>query len=190
MSRQPPIFTFSDADGGRQKSSSPAGSGPAVSPSFVSAPSGFRQVLFGSVPTLPQYSKCPLGSNTTLPNPLALLAVIDPVVCLVESLITTRSPLAVSNSRTLMLSPEFIRKSRAGSGVKCSGCCGFAGAVAVPFLVRNAKLTGSGPTVLRQEVLLNWPVFWFSEKVSMFIAAHHWLAVHPMPAGHGAQPGG
>ncbi len=54
----------------------------------------------------------------------------------------------------------------------------------------NAKLTGSGPTVLRHAVLLNWPVFWFSEKVSMFSAAHHCLAVQLMPSGHGTQPGG
>ena len=131
-----------------------------------------------------------LGSNTTLPNPLALLAVIEPLVCVVWSLITTRIPLAVSNSRTVRLSPAFIRKSRFGSGVKCSGCAGLARAVATPFLVTNAKFTGSGPTLFRHAVLLNCPVFTFSENVSMFSAAHHWLAVQPMPAGHGAQPGG
>src|SRR5664279_3834390 len=206
MSRQPPIFTSSEAEAGRQRSSSPSGSGPAVSPSFVSAPSGFRQVLFGSVPTSAQYSKCPissenallyvcaavtlrvagvevlhsgwksygftvhvvaLGSNTTLPNPFSALAVMEPVVCLVRSLMTTRTPRAVSDNRTLRLSPGFIRKSCARSGEKCSVCSGFAGELATPFLVTNAKFTGSGPTELRHEVLLNWPVLAFNEKVSM-----------------------
>src|SRR5215469_10552072 len=53
------------------------------------------------------------------------------------------------------------------------GCSAFAGAVDFPFLVRNAKFTGSGPAVLRHAVLLNWPVFWLSENVSMVSAAHH-----------------
>ena len=55
----------------------------------------------------------------------------------------------------------------------------------MPFLVRNAKLTGSGPTVLRQSVLLNVPVFELFWKVSMFSAEHHCVALQPMPAGHG-----
>ena len=75
-------------------------------------------------------------------------------------------------------------------GTKCCGAPGFAGAVALPFLVTNAKFTGSGPTVFRHAVLSSAPVFSLSENVSMFIAAHHCLAVQPMPAGHGAQPGG
>jgi hypothetical protein len=83
-----------------------------------------------------------------------------------------------------------MRKSLLGSGTKCSGCCGSAGAVATPSFVRKAKLTGSGPTVFRQAVLLNAPVFSFSLKVSMLSAAHHWRAVHPTPAGQGAHPGG
>ena len=66
-------------------------------------------------------------------------------------------------------------------GTKCSGCCGFPGAVALPFLVRKAKLTGSGPTVFRQSLLLNAPVFALFWKVSMFSAAHHCVAVQPMP---------
>src|SRR5215468_6244351 len=56
---------------------------------------------------------------------------------------------------------------------RLSGCSAFAGAVDFPFLVRNAKFTGSGPAVLRHAVLLNWPVFWLSENVSMVSAAHH-----------------
>jgi hypothetical protein len=76
------------------------------------------------------------------------------------------------------------------SGMKCSGCSGLPGAVATPFLVRNAKFTGSGPTEFRHAVLFSAPVFSLSWKVSMFSAAHHCRAVQPMPAGHGAQPGG
>jgi len=39
-------------------------------------------------------------------------------------------------------------------------------------------------------VLLNWPVFSFSEKVSMFSAAHHCVALQPVPCGKFTQPGG
>ena len=87
-------------------------------------------------------------------------------------------------------SPGFIRKSWLRSGTKCSGCCGLPGAVAMPFLVRNAKLTGSGPTVLRQSLLFSVPVFALFWKVSMFSAEHHCVALQPMPAGHATQPGG
>src|SRR5215469_5627034 len=64
--KHPPICTSSEALAGRQKLSSPSGSIPAVSPSLVSEPSGCRQVLSGSVPTLPQYSKCPISSEKAM----------------------------------------------------------------------------------------------------------------------------
>src|SRR5215469_1029430 len=66
VSSQPPIFTFREADAGRQKTSSPIGSGPRLSPSLVSAPSGLRHVPSGSVPTLAQYSKCPISSEKAM----------------------------------------------------------------------------------------------------------------------------
>jgi hypothetical protein len=59
-----------------------------------------------------------------------------------------------------------------------------------PFVVRNAKFTGSGPAVLRHAVLLNWPVFWLSANVSMVSAAHQCVASQPTPIGCGTQPGG
>src|SRR5215471_13196054 len=131
-----------------------------------------------------------LGSNTTLPNPLAVLAVIEPVVPVLWSVTVATWPPGASARCTVRLSPGFIRKSLLRFGMKCSGCSAFAGAVDCPFLVMNAKFTGSGPAVLRHAVLLNWPVFWFSENVSMVSAAHHRVASHPMPIGCGTQPGG
>ena len=101
-----------------------------------------------------------------------------------------RPPFEVSNRCTVRLSPEFISRFAALFGMKCCGAPGFAGAVDLPFLVTNAEFTGSGPTVFRHAVLLRAPVFSLSANVSMFIAAHHCVAVQPIPAGHGAQPGG
>src|SRR5215469_16586959 len=113
-----------------------------------------------------------------------------PLVPVVLSTMVVRSPLGVSNRWTVRLSPEFIRKSWDRSGMKCSGCSGLPGAVATPFLVTNAKFTGSGPTVLRHAVLFNAPVFSLSWNVSMFSAAHHCRAVQLLPLGQGTQPGG
>ena len=84
-----------------------------------------------------------------------------------------RPPFEVSNRCTVRLSPEFISRFAALFGMKCCGAPGFAGAVDLPFLVTNAKFTGSGPTVFRHAVLLRAPVFALSANVSMFIAAHH-----------------
>src|SRR5215472_1879377 len=123
-------------------------------------------------------------------NPLAALAVIEPEVCVVWSTIVTLSPFGVSNRWVVMLSPEFIRKSRFALGTKCWGLSGLPGAVALPFLVRNAKFTGSVPTVLRQAVLLSAPVFSLSWNVSMFSAAHHCVPVQLLPLGQFTQPGG
>src|SRR5215469_8009280 len=66
MSRHPPILTSSEAWAGRHMSSSPAGSCQALSGLLVSEPSGLRQVLLGSVPTLAQYSKCPISSENAM----------------------------------------------------------------------------------------------------------------------------
>src|SRR5438105_9446448 len=60
----------------------------------------------------------PVGAYWTWPNPLAALAVMDPVAPLVESWITARTPLGVSRRDTLRLSPELIKRSLARSGVK------------------------------------------------------------------------
>jgi hypothetical protein len=66
--RQPPILIRVDADPGRQKTSSPCGSGPALSASFVSSPSGRSHVPSASLRTAAQYSKWPISSaNVMLP---------------------------------------------------------------------------------------------------------------------------
>src|SRR6266704_3445891 len=102
----------------------------------------------------------------------------------------TPRPSGVSNRCTVRLSPGFISRLALLFGMKCCGAPGFAGAVDLPFLVTNAKFTGSGPAVFRHAVLFSAPVFSLSANVSMLIAAHHCLAVQPTPVGHGAQPGG
>src|SRR5215469_5596468 len=94
----------------------------------------------------------PVGANWTWPNPLAALAVIDPVWPLVSSLMTAWSPFAVSCRCTCRLSPEFISRSLLRSGVKVArvDSTGFAGAWETPFLVTNAKLKYSVPVIARQ----------------------------------------
>src|SRR6266851_7263268 len=66
----------------------------------------------------------PVGSNLTWPNPLAALAVMDPVCPLVRSLMTARNPFGVSRRDTFRLSPDFheqvpgrIRRERGRGGV-------------------------------------------------------------------------
>src|SRR5689334_20476188 len=100
----------------------------------------------------------------------------------------TLSPFGVSNRCTVRLSPEPISRLALLFGMKCCGAPGLAGAVDLPFLVTNAKFTGSGPAVFRHAVLLSAPVFSLSWNVSMFSAAHHCVAVQPMPNGFATQP--
>src|SRR5207248_8343539 len=78
------------------------------------------------------------GAQLMVANPLALLAVIEPDVCVVWSTIVTLSPFGVSNRWVVMSSPECIRKSRRVLGMKCSGGSGLAGAVAFRFWVTDA----------------------------------------------------
>ena len=54
----------------------------------------------------------PVGSYCTWPNPLAALAVMDPVAPVVRSLMMARSPFGRVPRETLRLSPEFISRSR------------------------------------------------------------------------------
>src|SRR5215469_7637918 len=136
------------------------------------------------------------GANTTCPKPLAMLAVIEPDVPCVRSLMTTWKPAGVSCRSTTSLSPEFMNRSWVGSGLWTAGFVaneiGLAGACATPLVVMNAKFTGSRPTVLRQAALLTTPLFWSSEKLSIVSAPHHFVASQLMPPGKliGAQPGG
>src|SRR5215469_3071528 len=132
------------------------------------------------------------GANWTSPNPLAALAVIEPAWPVVRSRITTCNPLPVSPIATVRVSPEFMNKSLAGSGVTVARdlSTGFAGAWEIPFLVMKAKFTYSRPVTAWQVGLSCCPVFRFSEKLSMVSAPHHWVALHPVNPGRGAQPGG
>src|SRR6516164_9063936 len=96
----------------------------------------------------------PVGSYCTWPKPLSALAVMDPVAPVVRSLMVARSPSGVSPMDTLMLSPEFISRSRFRSGVNVAvvESTGLAGVVGVvrPSLVRNAKLSYSRPVLAAQ----------------------------------------
>src|SRR5215468_7255416 len=132
------------------------------------------------------------GAYWTSPNPLAALAVIDPDWPLVRSLMTTWKPLDVSCSATVRVSPEFMNRSLAGSGVNVASVAftGLAGAWATPFLVMNAKFTYSMPVWAAQVGLSCVPAFRFCDRLSMFSAAHHCVAAQLFPAGHGAQPSG
>src|SRR2546421_7941660 len=94
----------------------------------------------------------PVGSYWTWPNPLAALAVMDPVWPVVRSLMTARSPSGVSRRDTPRLSPEFMNKSLAGFGVNVAvvDCTGFGGAVGRPSPVTNAEVTYSTPGLSAQ----------------------------------------
>src|ERR1700730_5462119 len=101
-------------------------------------------------------------------------------------------PCAVSCNVTVSLSPEFMKRSALGSGVKvvivdCSGLGGEFGC-GTPLLVMKAKLTGSTPVSPTHAPFV--PVTGFCERLSMLSAAHHFVASQLLPAGQGAQPGG
>src|SRR6516225_11268604 len=94
----------------------------------------------------------PVGAYWACPNPLAALAVIDPLCPVVWSLMTACNPFGVSRMDTFRLSPEFMNRSFCGSGVNVAvvDWTGFAGASVRPFLLRNAKLTYSRPVLAAQ----------------------------------------
>src|ERR671936_153475 len=83
----------------------------------------------------------PVGSYWICANPFEGLAVIDPDWWVERSSICARSPSGVSCIETCRRSPEFMNRSRLGSGVYVASVesSGFAGACATPFLVTNAK---------------------------------------------------
>src|SRR5216683_120440 len=140
----------------------------------------------------------PVGAYWTWPNPLAALAVMDPVWPLVRSWMTARIPFGVSRRDTLRLSPEFMKRSLAGSGVNVGvvDCTGFAGAVVWPFLVTNAKLTYSRPVVAAQVGFRLVPLTGSWARLNMFIAAHHLVGSQALAptatchVGQGIHPGG
>src|SRR5487761_1508566 len=140
----------------------------------------------------------PVGSNFTCANPLALLAVMDPVPPDVRSRSVTFRPFGVSVKDVWMWSPEFMNRS-AGLGVYVPlvvASTGLAGPVDLPFFVMKAKLTYSSPTVDRQAELFVCPVTGLSDRLSMLSAAHHMVGLHELAptatcqVGHGIQPGG
>src|SRR5207244_5969954 len=124
----------------------------------------------------------PVGSYWTWPNPLAALAVMDPVWPFVRSWMTARTPFGVSPRETLRLSPEFINRPLAGSGVNVAvlDCTGFAGAVVRPSLLRHAKLTYSRPVLAAQVGFRVVPLTGSSARLNLFIAAHHLVGSHPL----------
>src|SRR5437016_4838814 len=103
---------------------------------------------------------------------------------------STRKPAGVSNMCRASTSPEFMNRSLAASTLNRALLSGLAAVVALPFLVMNAKFTGSTPAVLWQAALFCAPVFEFCDRLSMFSAAHHRVGSQLTPAGHGTQPGG
>ena len=101
---------------------------------------------------------------------------MDPLWPVLRSLMTTRRPFAVSPKDTFRWSPGFMNRSLAALGVNVPpivDCSGFAGPVDWPFLVMKAKLRYSNPALARQFALFAWLVTGFSERLSMFSAAHH-----------------
>src|SRR5579859_996519 len=134
----------------------------------------------------------PVGANFTWPKLLAPLAVIEPLWPEVRSWMITVKPLAVSCMSTVSSSPLSMNRSLAGSGVNVASVefTGFAGACATPFLVMKAKLTYSRPACAWQVGFRNCPLTGFSDRLSMFSAAHHLVASQLAPGGHSTQPGG
>src|SRR6266536_4131446 len=97
----------------------------------------------------------------------------------------TFTPLRVSWVLTRIRSPAFMNRSFAGSGVYVVSVesIGFAGACERPFLVTNAKLKGSRPTLAAHVAFCVVPWTGSSSRLKMLSAAHHFLGSHvPAPA--------
>jgi len=85
------------------------------------------------------------GWNMIWPKPLRLLAVIDPCLPVVRSVMSTRTPAGVSWMCTRIVSPGFIIRSTDGSGLSAFAtpsssrsrdvASGFAGACDLPLRV-------------------------------------------------------
>src|SRR5215831_1685521 len=102
------------------------------------------------------------------------------------------SPLELSCKLTTKLSPEFMKRSVLGLGVKVAAVelTGLGGACGTPLLVTKAKLTGSMLTIFWQAAFSSWPVLSFDSKLSMVSAAHQRAASQLLPGGQATQPGG
>src|SRR5215471_17047575 len=137
----------------------------------------------------------PVGANLICPKLFAALATMKPLWPVVRSLMSVRSPCAVSDMVTWIRSPDPMKRSRAGSGAPdVSGLksSGFGGPVGTPFLVRNAKFTYSIPprTWPRQVPFRSCPLTGSRDRLSMVSAAHHWVTSQLWLSNCFTQPGG
>src|ERR1700722_2190374 len=118
-------------------------------------------------------------------NPLAELAVMNPDCPVVRSLIRAVNPALGSVIASLITSPELISRVCAfGVSVATSASCGLGGPAGLPLRCRKAKLTGSSQAVLRP---LNPNA---ASRLSMVIAAHHFVELQLMLSSNGVMPGG
>src|SRR6266567_5099167 len=116
-------------------------------------------------------------------KPLAALATMKPLLCVVRSVTLVVNPACGSVIATLITSPGFSFSVWAlGVWVLTLVSCGLGGPVGLPLVCRKAKLTGSwqfgfSPTKLN-----------FDDTLSMFRAAHHWVALQLSLSSCGMNP--
>src|SRR5438552_5621821 len=129
-----------------------------------------------------------------MPKLLVALATMNPLwVGWVESVMVIPSPFVVSASATESWSPELKNETSelpTGLNVSKVASTGFGGPIGTPSWVMNAKLTYSSPVLAAHVELRTWPVTGFSDRLSMFSAAHHLVGSQLTPGGQSAQPGG
>src|SRR5579864_4738553 len=101
-------------------------------------------------------------------KPLLGPADIEPTSTVSRSFTIVSRPSLESRKVTSSVSPELKNATLSGSGVNvgdvtlpmpANAISGSAGAIDLPFLVKNAKLMVSSKTLLRQSSLLKVPVF-------------------------------
>jgi hypothetical protein len=101
-------------------------------------------------------------------KPFAALATIQPVRCVVRSVIIAVNPSGGSYIEIFRTSPPFMYSVCAlDTNVEASVSCGLAGPVGTPFLWMKPKLTGSSQFGL-QFVIPNW-----HSRLSIVSAPHH-----------------
>lgn len=137
----------------------------------------------------------PLGWYLICPKPLAALATISPVWPVLVSCTTVAKPSGVSVNVTVAWSPWLRKKVSALSGfpdVDGLNWSGLGGPNGLPSVVRKAKLMYSiPPRISRWQVGFSVvPLLGFSDRLSMFSATHHLVALQLEPANCGIHPGG
>src|SRR4051812_12730876 len=108
---------------------------------------------------------------------------------------TTWNPAAVSCMSSRIVSPGFMNVSFDGSGVVAANGLrktvgGSGDACGTPFVVMNAKLTGSTPAWVRHCWFCVVPSTCETERLSMVSAAHHCVGLQLTPGSHEVHPGG